>query len=245
MKTLKYLLLIIFSVIAIKESAGQSVTSNQKEVRIYFQSVTYSNPQQNIASSVVIYDTYYHKIDSITVPQEGLYLNLPKIDLIFKVRPLETGYKPKGEVFYADELKDSIKIVIDPKGLSRCPLIIRPIFFAQNSYVLDSTALDELRDIKKLLLLCDDSTHCFNVEVHSNIDVLEKKNSVELLTNRARVIREVLMQNNGMNFTMFVTNDKYAPIEKPKAKEEHAYNRCVTFKLGRVNCPDKELILKK
>lgn len=241
MKMLKYILLFIFSVISIQTSVGQDTASKPTAVRIYFQTVTYSNPQINIASSVVIYDTYYHKIDSITVPKEGLYLNLPKFDLIFKVSPMQTGYKPKGAVFYADELKDSIKIVIDPKGLSRCPLIIRPIFFAQNSYVLDSTALDALRDIKKLLLLCDDSTHRLNVELHSKIDVLEKKNSGELLANRARVIKEVLMQNTGMNFTLFVTNDTYFQIEKPKTEEEHAYNRCVSFKIGRSQWSEEEI----
>ena len=240
---LRYLLLIIFSAIAIEKSIGQEGASKPKEIKIYFQSISYLT-QKSIASSVVIYDTYYHKIDSIVVPQEGLYLNLPKIDLIFKVRSIETGYKPKGQVLYESELIDSIKIIIDPKGVSRCPISIRPIFFEQNSYVLDSTALDELRDIKKLLLLCDDSTHCFNVEVHSNIDVLERKNDVALLTNRARVVKEVLMQNNAMNIVVFVTNNQFPPIEKPKTKEEHARNRCVNFKLGRVNCPDKELILK-
>ena len=236
MKMLKYILLIIFSAITIKESIGQNAASKSTNVRIYFQSVIYSIPQQNIPSSVVIYDTYYNKIDSVTVPKEGVYLDLPKIDLILRVNPMETGYKPKGAVFYADELNDSIKIIIDPKGLSRCPIITRPIFFGQNSYVLDSTAITKLKHIKKVLLLSDDSTHCFNVELHSNIDVSEKKNSVELLNNRAHAIREVLMQDNGMNIIMFVTNDKYPPIENPKTKERHARNRCVDFKVGWINC---------
>lgn len=243
MKMLKYILLFIFSTISIQTSVGQDTASKPTNVRIYFQSISYRN-QQSIPSSVVVYDTYYHKIDSIAVPKEGLYLNLPKIDLIFKVRANEVGYRPKGEVFYAAELKDSIKIVIYSKGTSGGHIIVRPIFFEQNSYVLDSAALDELKHVKKVLLLCDDSTHCFNVEVHSNIDVLERKNDVELLTNRARMVKEVLMQNNAMDIVVFVTNNQYPPIEKPKTKEEHAYNRCVTFKLGRVNCPDKELILK-
>ncbi len=229
---IKYIPLIIFSAISITKSAAQDTVLKPTDVRIYFQSVTYSIPEQNIASSLVIYDTYYHKIDSIAVPKEGLYLNLPKIDLIFKVRPMAVGYKPKGGVFYADELKDSIKIIIDPKGVSRCPLIIRSILFAENSYALDSTALYELKEIKRTLLLMDDSTHCFNVEVHSTIDVLEKKKGSELLKNRARVVKEVLMKNNAMNFTLFVTNKKFRPIDKPKNDEEHAYNRCVNFKIG-------------
>ena len=244
MKVLKCILLIIFSAITIEESVGQDVALKPKDVRVYFQSVTYSNPQQNIPSTVVIYDTYYHKIDSISIPKEGLYLKLPKIDLIFKVRANEVGYRPKGEVFYVEELIDSIKIVIYSKETSGGHISIRPIFFSQNSYVLDSTALDNLKHIRKVLLLCDDSTHCFNVEIHSNIDVLERKDSVELLTNRARVVKEVLKQNNAMDIVVFITNNQYPPIEKPKTKEEHAYNRCVTFKLGRVNCPNKELIMK-
>lgn len=165
-----------------------------------------------------------------------MYLNLPKIDLIFKVRPIEIGYKPKGAVFFADELNDSITIIIDPKGLNRCLLSIRPIFFEQNSYVLDSIALDELKSIKRTLLLSDDSTHCFNVQLHSKIDVLEKNNYKELLANRARVVKEMLMQNNTLDITMFVTNNRFRPIEKPKTKEEHARNRCVDFKVGWINC---------
>lgn len=236
MKPLNYIPLIIFIAVSITKSAGQDIDLKPTSVRIYFQTVTYSNPQQNISSSVVIFDTYYHKIDSVEVPKEGMYLNLPKIDLIFKVRENEVGYRPKGGVFYVDELIDSIKIIVDPKGVSRCPIIVRPIFFEENSYVLDSTALAELKRIKKILLLSDDSIHCFNIELHSNIDVLEKKNAIELLTNRARVVKEILMQNNGMDITMFVINDKYPPIEKPKTKKEHARNRCVNFKMGRVNC---------
>src|SRR6188768_1359663 len=122
MEMLKCILLFIFSAVSIAKSAAQDIVLKPTSVRIYFQSVTYIIPEQSIATSVVIYDTYYHKIDSVAVSKEGLYLNLPKIDLIFKVRPMEIGYKPKGAVFYADELKDSIKIVVDPKGVSRCPL---------------------------------------------------------------------------------------------------------------------------
>jgi len=240
----KYILLIIFISVSITKSAAQDIVLKPKNIIIYFQTVTYSIPQINIPSNVVIYDTYYHKIKSFTIPKEGTYLTLPKIDLIFRVSPMEIGYKPKGEVFYTDELKDSIEIVIDLKGLSSCPLIVRPIFFEQNSYVLDSTALAELKSIKKMLLLMDDSTHCFNAQLHSNIDVLERKNAFELLTNRARVIKEMLMQNNGMNITLFVKNDKYPPIEKPKNDEEHARNRCVSFKVGRVNCGFKDLNIK-
>jgi outer membrane protein OmpA-like peptidoglycan-associated protein len=232
MRLLKYISLFIFSAVSIAESLGQDAVKPIENVRIYFQAVSYSNPQKNLPSRVVVYDTYYHKIDSITIPEEGLYLSLPKIDLLFRVSTPEIGYKSKGEVFYADELKDSIKIIIDPKGVSRCPISIRPILFQQNSYALDSIALVQLKDIKRMFLLSDDSTHRFNVQLHSKIDILEKTNDVELLTNRARVIKEVLIKNNAMNIVMFVTNNKYRPIEKPKTQEEHACNRCVDFKVG-------------
>ena len=106
---------------------------------------------------------------------------------------------------------------------------------------MDSIALDELKSIKRIFLLFDDSTHCFNVQLHSKIDVLEKNNYKELLVNRARVVKEVLMQNNTMDIAMVVTNKRFRAMEKPKTKEEHARNRCVDFKVGFINCGFEEL----
>jgi hypothetical protein len=180
MRMLKYILLFIFSAVSIEKSLSQNIVPSPKVVKIYFQSVSYTT-QQSIASRIVIYDTYYNKIDSIAVPKEGLYLNLPKIDLIFKVRPNDKIYRTKKMVFYADELKDSLQILIDPKTIDRCPISIRNVFFKENSYELDSLSIVELRNIKKDLLIFDDSSHCLIIEIHSHIDVLEKTNAAELV----------------------------------------------------------------
>ncbi|HSY60594.1 MAG TPA: hypothetical protein VK796_01910 [Cytophaga sp.] len=241
---LKYIALSTFVVASIGKSIGQDVAFKPKEIKIYFQSISYST-QKSIASNVVIYDTYYHKIDSIAVPQGGLYLNLPKIDLIFKVRSIETGYKPKGQVLYVSELIDTIKIIIDPKGVSRCPIILQSIFFDENSSVLDSTAISELLRIKKQLLLSDDSTHCFNVQLHSHVDFLEMQNASELLRNRANAVKKVLMQNNSMNIVIYNTDKRWRFVEYPKSKEDHAQNRCVAFKVSNLDCSHAELIIKE
>ena len=240
----KYIALIIFVVISIEKSVGQDAASRPKDVRIYFKSISYAT-QKGISSSLIIYNTYYKKIDSIIVPQEGLYLNLPKVDLIFKVRANETGYKPKGQVFYVSELIDTIKMIIDPKGVSRCPIVLQSIFFEENSSVLDSTAISELLRIKKQLLLSDDSTHCFNVQLHSHVDFLEMKNAAELLRNRAKAVRKVLMQNNSMNIIIYDTDKRWRFVEHPKSKEDHAQNRCVAFKVGNAGCSHEDLIIKE
>ena len=71
---LKCILRVIFTVISMVDSIGQDEILKPIDVRIYFQSVSFTT-QQNIPSSVVIYDTYYNIVDSITVLQKGLYLN--------------------------------------------------------------------------------------------------------------------------------------------------------------------------
>lgn len=242
---MRYVVLIIFSLITIKESVGQDTALKPAGVRIYFQSVAYGS-QKSIASSVVIYDTYYHKIDSIEVPKEGTYLNLPKIDLIIKVRPNEKIYRTTKAVFYAEELKDSLEIVIDPKTIDRCPINIRPILFAENSYELDSSAIGELLVIKKQLLIFDDIEHCLTIQIHSHIDVVEKLNKAELINNRAFAVINFLSQNTKINFKIIYFQEEYWYYNSsPKSKDEHSRNRCVGFKIDNRNCYHKELIIKE
>ncbi len=243
MKFGKYILSFIFSTVLFVQSFGQNIDSTEN-VRVYFQTVSYYF-NENLASSVFVYDTYYRKIDSIVVPKEGLYINLPKRDLIFDVRIMDIRHKSKKEFLYADELKDSLTILIDTKKIDRCPTMFRDVLFKENSFELDSAALTELRLIKRQLLLMDNFSHCVVIEVYSHIDDLEKNDASELMKNRAAAVVQVLSENNAVTFKVFDKYKNWRHVENPGAAEEHARNRFVGFKIDNRNCYQQNLIIKE